>query len=100
MNAPHVYVRAWMLCCLNLSKGTDNVGGQLCGDRERPYSGATSSGRVWRKVLESDAQSVGLTNTLNAAMSCHNCTKQNVALQMLEDHDSTHQNGRGRGQEG
>ena len=41
---------------------------------------------VWRKVLESDAQSVGLTNTLNAAMSCHSCTKQNVALQMLEDH--------------
>ena len=46
MNAPHVYVRAWMLCCLNLSKGTDNVGGQLCGDRERPYSGATSSGSL------------------------------------------------------
>ena len=68
--------------------------------KECPDSGVTSSGRVWRKVPESDAQSVGLTNTLITAPSCHNCTKQNIALQMLEDHGSTHRNERGRGQEG
>ena len=34
------------------------VGGQLRGDKECPFSGVTSSGRVWRKVPESDALSV------------------------------------------
>ena len=42
----------------NLSEGTDGVGGQLRGDKECPFSGLTKSGRVWRKVPESDAQSV------------------------------------------
>ena len=42
----------------NLSKGADCVGGQLRGDTECPFSGVTQSGRVWRKVLESDARSV------------------------------------------
>ena len=47
----------------NLSEGADRVGGQLRGDKECPFNGVTKSGRVWRKVLESDAQSVirGLT---------------------------------------
>ena len=38
----------------------DRVGGQLRGDKEypRPFSGVTKSGRVWRKVPESDARSV------------------------------------------
>ena len=31
---------------------------QLHGDKECPSNGVTKSGRVWRKVLESDAQSV------------------------------------------
>ena len=43
----------------NLSEGADRVGGQLRGDKECPFSGVTKSGRVWRKVLESDARSVG-----------------------------------------
>ena len=34
------------------------VGGQLRGDKECPFSGVTKSGRVWRKVPESDARSV------------------------------------------
>ena len=42
----------------NLSEGTDHVGGQLRGDKECPFSGITKSGRVWRKVPESDARSV------------------------------------------
>ena len=41
----------------NLSEGTDRVGGQLHGDKECPFSGITKSGRVWRKVPESDARS-------------------------------------------
>ena len=39
---------------------TDRVGGQLHGDKECSFSGVTKSGRVWRKVPESDARSVGL----------------------------------------
>ena len=35
----------------------DGVGGQLPGDKECPFSGVTKSGRVWRKVPESDARS-------------------------------------------
>ena len=42
----------------NLLEGADRVAGQLCGDKECPFSGVTKSGRVWRKVPESDAQSV------------------------------------------
>ena len=42
----------------NLSEGADCVGGQLRGDKEYPFSGVTKSGRVWRKVPESDARSV------------------------------------------
>ena len=35
------------------------VGGQPREDGERPLSGVTNSGTVWRKVPESDARSVG-----------------------------------------
>ena len=42
----------------NLSEGADRVAGQLRGDKEYPFSGVTKSGRVWRKVPESDARSV------------------------------------------
>ena len=37
--------------------------GQLRGDKECPFSGVTKSGRVWRKVPESDARSVPRTAT-------------------------------------
>ena len=40
------------------SEGADRVGGQLRGDKECPFSDVTKSGRVWRKVPESDARSV------------------------------------------
>ena len=67
VDAPHVYVRAWALGCFysqsywypNLSEGADLVGGQLRGDKECPFSGVTKSARVWRKVPESEARSVG-----------------------------------------
>ena len=39
-------------------EGADCVAGQLRGDKECPFSGVTKSGRVWRKLLESDAWSV------------------------------------------
>ena len=39
------------------------VAGQLRGNKECPFSGVTKSGRVWRKVPESDARSVGLDLT-------------------------------------
>ena len=47
----------------NLSEGADRVGGQLRGDKEWPFSGVTKSGRVWRKVPESDARSVVMKMT-------------------------------------
>ena len=68
MDASQVYVRAWALDYChslistqkypNLSEGADRVCGQLRGDKECPFSGVNSSGRVWRKVPESDARSV------------------------------------------
>ena len=68
MDAPHVYVRAWALGCFYSHISTQTFrraltasvqGGQLRGDKECPFSGVTKSGRVWRKVPESDARSVG-----------------------------------------
>ena len=44
----------------NLSEGANRVGGQLRGNKGCPFSGVTKSGRVWRKVPESDARSVGV----------------------------------------
>ena len=44
----------------NLSEGTEHVAGRLCGDKKYPFSGVTKSGRVWRRVLESDAWSVSV----------------------------------------
>ena len=41
-----------------LSEGDDRVGGQIRGDKDCPFSGVTKSGKVWRKVPESDARSV------------------------------------------
>ena len=49
----------------NLSEGAERVGGQLRGDKECPFSGVTKSGRVWRKVPESDARSVLSVQTLS-----------------------------------
>ena len=64
MDAPHVYVRALALGCFHSQISTrtfrrvpDRVSGQLRGDKECPFSGVTKSGRVWRKVPESDARS-------------------------------------------
>ena len=48
----------------NLSGVADSVGGQLRGDKLCPFSGVTDSGRVWRKVPESNARSV-------FTQSCH-----------------------------
>ena len=42
----------------NLSEGADRVAGQLRRGKECPFSGVAKSGRVWRKVTESDARSV------------------------------------------
>ena len=47
----------------NRLEDADSVGGQLRGDEECPFSGVTKPGRVWRKVPESDAQSVIKTQT-------------------------------------
>ena len=53
----------------NLSEGADRVAGQLRGDKECPFNGATKSGRVWRKVPESDARRVLLSLAKVAAWS-------------------------------
>ena len=71
MDAPHVYVRALALGFAStvtllpeLFEGADRVAGQLRGDKECPFSGVTKSGKVWRKVPESDARSVLPAQTL------------------------------------
>ena len=48
----------WSYQYPNLSEGADRIGGQLHRDKECLFSGVTKSGRVWRKVLESDAQTL------------------------------------------
>ena len=56
MDASHVCFQSYQY--QNLSEGADCVGGQLRGDKACPFSVVTKSGRVWRKVPESDARSV------------------------------------------
>ena len=41
-----------------MAEGADRASGQLHGDKECPFGSVTKSGRVWRKVPESDARSV------------------------------------------
>ena len=68
--APHVHVRAWTLCYFHSFVSTQTfrralaeVSGQLRRDKECPFSGVTNYGRIWRKVPESNVQSVGQTLT-------------------------------------
>ena len=51
-------------------EGVDRVGGQLRGDKECPFSGVTTSGRVWRKVPESDAGNVMSVLAIDRLISC------------------------------
>ena len=54
-DAPHVYVRAWTLCCFNGLISTQifrralTASVESCAEiKSAPFSGATSTGRVWR----------------------------------------------------
>ena len=58
----------------NLSEGADRVGGQLRGDKECHFSGVTKSGRVWRKVPESDVLEEG------ARKRCSECGQSGEAM--------------------
>ena len=53
----------------NLSEGADRVGGRLRRDKECPFSGVTKSGRVWTKVPESGARSVGRSMTTGVQLA-------------------------------
>ena len=64
-DASHIHVHAWAPCCFHSLTSTQNFRRVLtalvdsCVEiKECPFSGVTNSGRVWRKVPESDAQSV------------------------------------------
>ena len=71
MDAPHVYVCAWALGCFHSLIGirtfrralTASVDSCAEINWECPFSGVTKSGRVWRKVPESDARSVSAAQT-------------------------------------
>ena len=52
--------------------GADRVGGQLRGDKECPCSNVTKSGRVWRKVPESDAECL----EEGAGKRCRECAQR------------------------
>ena len=54
----HSLISIYIYIYPNLLEGADRVGGQLRRDEDCPFSGVTKSGRVWRKVPESDAWSV------------------------------------------
>ena len=57
----------------NLSEGADRVAGQLCGDKECPFSGVTKSGRVRRKVPESDAARSEPVSQTPSTLSFNHC---------------------------
>ena len=71
----HVYVRALALGCFYSHISTRSFRRALtasldsCAEIkvECPFSGVTKSSRVWRKVPESGARSVGLTHTPSVA---------------------------------
>ena len=58
VDAPHVYVRATVLL-------VPEPGQQHGHNLECPFSGVTKSGRVWRKVPESDARCVRCFHSLS-----------------------------------
>ena len=64
----------------NLTEGADRVAGQLRGDKEYPFSGVTKSGRVWRKVPESDARSVHWKLTLEEKSLAAPGTRTRVSI--------------------
>ena len=56
-------------------------GGQLHGDKECPFSGVTSSGRVWKQVSESNARSelyIGSLGAPTPAVLENGCTHEKV----------------------
>ena len=64
----YVYVGAWALGCFHSHISTQTFRRALtasvdsCAEiKQCPFSGVTNSGRVWRKVAESDARSVQCT---------------------------------------
>ena len=87
-------MRTWSLGCFyshnyeypNLSKGADRVGGQLRGDKECPFNGVTKSGRVWRKVPESDSRRV-----CTAMVVAYGGGNLNVRKPTTRTYDSWHQ---------
>ena len=71
----------------NRSEGADRVGGQLRGDKECPFSGVTKSGRVWRKVPESDARSVPRSLTrVEYLLFCAKCHGAKCVGQVKYNH--------------
>ena len=63
------YVASTVILVPETFRRADRVGGQLRGDKEYPFIGVTKSGRVWRKVPESDARSVISTQTFRRALT-------------------------------
>ena len=77
VDVPHVYVRAWALGCFYSHISTQTFRRALtasldsCAEiKECPFSAATKFGRVWRKVPESDAQSVTRPYTDSQFLRC------------------------------
>ena len=70
VDASHVYVRALALgcfysyICIQTFRRALTASLDSCAEIECPFSGVTKSGRVWRKVPESDDRSVDLSCTL------------------------------------
>ena len=86
-----------MLCCIRSLISTQTFqraltagNGQVCRDKECPFSGVTSSGRVSRKVPESDVWSMMVPLLMRTAVSVCVCVfqdekvKQDVEAQEAE----------------
>ena len=67
----------------NLSEGADRIDGLQQRDKECPFNGVTKSGRVWRKLPESDARSVRAIMT----QQCNNESSKGVNISRKTSHD-------------
>ena len=101
MDASRVYVGAWVASTVLITSTqtfrralTALVDMQLRGDKECPFRGVTKSGRVWRKVPESDARSVSRTWCCNLHTSAVGCfpTTLTAALRWSLSHHGDYYN--------
>ena len=97
VDASHVYVHAWALGCFHSLISTQTFQRALTASVDRcavidcPFSGVTKSGRVWRKVSESNAGSVpshrvSLVHARHGLGTAVHCIVNSMLVAIYKDH--------------